>query len=147
MPSYKPSDEIAVLGTVDPDANATGAFNTDWADFEYFETMMAIVQAGIIVASGTLDFKLQQATSSTGAGAKDVSSKSITQFTTGDNAKQAIVNLRADELDVANSFRYARGVMTLTTAGADASAILLGCQPKHGPASGHDLASVDEIVA
>jgi len=147
MATYKPSDDIAVLATIDPDAYSTGAQSSDYASFEYFEEMMAIVSAGIIAASGTLDFKLQQATSATGASAKDISSKSITQFDTGDNDKQVVINLRADELDVANSFAFVKAVMTLTTAGGDAGAIVLGVKPNHGPASGHDLASVAEIVA
>lgn len=145
MPSFKPSDEIAVLGTIDPDAYSTGAQNSDWASFEYFEAMMFVVQAGILNSGATLDFKLQEAKSSTGLSAADLSGKSITQFTTGDNDKQAIINLRAEELSA--GFTHARGVMTVTTTGGDASAICLGFKPVHGPASGHDLSTVDEIVA
>jgi hypothetical protein len=144
--SYKFTDHVALLGTIDPDANATGAFSTDYADSEYFESFGALVSAGIIASSGTVDFKLRQATSATGASVKDITGLSITQLDTGDNDKQAWINVRADQLDLANSFRFVVAVMTLTTAGSDSAAYLFGMHPKHGPASGHDLATVAEIV-
>ena len=143
--SFKSSEIAAIVATVDPDAYATGAQNSDWVDMEKWENIYAFVAAGVIVSSGTVDFKLQQATSSTGAGAKDITGKAITQLTTGDNDEQSVINLRATELDVANNFKYARGVMTLTTAGADAAVFLIGLNPRRGPASDNDLASVGEI--
>ena len=147
MTTYKPSENIAYVGGIDPDANATGAISTDYVDMEFFENLLAVVQVGIIAASGTVDFKLRQATSATGAGVKDISSKAITQMATGDNDEQALVNLRADELDLANNFRYAVGVMTTTTAAGDSAVAMLGYKHKHGVASDHDIASVGEIVA
>ncbi len=146
MGHNKPSDDIALLGVIDPDAYATGAFNTDWCAAEYFNSFFAVCSVGIIVTSGTVDFKLQQATSSTGAGSKDITSANITQLTTGDNDEQSWINIRADQLDVANNFDFIRGVMTVTTAGADSAAYIYGYKAESGPASGHDLASVGEIV-
>ena len=113
---------------------------------EYFHQLMYIVSAGVIASSGTLDAALVQATSSTGAGSKAISGKSITQMTTGDNDEQAIINLKSDELDVAGGFSFVAGNITLTTAGGDVGSIVLGFQPRFGPASASDLASVGEIV-
>lgn len=149
MTTMKPSDEIAVLATIDPDAYTAATYVSDYASFEYFNEMLAIVTVGDLGTSGTVAAKLRQATSSTGAGVKDITSKAITTFTQAgtDSDKQALVNLRADELDLANGFKFACISLTVATATSDAGAILLGTKPKHGPASGHDLASVDEIVA
>lgn len=149
MTTQKPSDEIAVLATIDPDAYSANTYVSDYASFEYFDEMLAVVTVGDIGTSGTVNGKLRQATSSTGASVKDITSKAITALTQAgtDSDKQALINLRADELDLANGFKFVCISLTNATASADMGAVLLGVKPKHGPASGHDLASVDEIVA
>ena len=145
--SKLPSERIAILATIDPDAYGTGTQTSDWASVEEFHQVFAVVEAGILAASATLDAKLMQATSSTGAGAKVVSTANaqITQLDTGDNDKQAIMNLRTDSLDVAGGFSFVALRMTLTTAGGDCSGVLFGVDPRHGPADDFDLASVAEI--
>ena len=146
--SSNPSERVAVLATVDPDANTVGAITSDWADMTKFNSMMAIVQTGVMGASGTLDFKLQQATSSGGAGNKDISGKAITQLVKAtDDDKQAVINVRADQLDVAGGFKFVAMVHTVGTATGDSGAVLLGLDPVHSTAADNDLASVAEIVA
>jgi len=143
-----PSERAAVVGVVDPDANTAAAYTTAWVDMGTFDTIMAIVQAGTLGSSATLDGKLQQATDSSGTGAKDISGKAITQLTQAgtDSDKQAIINCRSSELDTANSFNYAALVMTVGTATSDCSAVVLGFDDRQAPASDDDLSSVDEIV-
>ncbi len=146
--SVLPSERCAVLAVIDPDANAAGALTSDWADATEFQQMMGICLAGTLGTSATLDMKLQQATDSSGTGAKDITGKSITQLTQAgtDSDKQAIINVNADDLDVAGGFTHVAIVLTTATATSDSGAILLGFDPRHGPASANDLASVDEIV-
>lgn len=143
-----PSEMVAVLGVIDPDANAAGALTSDYADMTKFESAMAVIMAGALGTSATLDAKLVQATDSSGTGVKDISGKSITQLTQAgtDDDKQVVINLRAEDLDVTNGFTHAAIVMTTATATSDSGAILLGLNPRFGPASDNDLASVDEIV-
>lgn len=149
MSEFLMSEKLPVVATIDPDAYAAGAQSSDYVDMTKFRKAMFIVQAGIIASSGTLDFKLQEATSATGAGAQDITGKSITQFTTGDNDKQAIVNVNVEELS--SGFAYVKGVMTLTTAGADAAVIALASHGRYTDAvtstSYGDLSTIDEIVA
>jgi hypothetical protein len=142
----KPSEKVAVVGTIDPDANATGSFNTDWIDMSKFQQVMFVVMAGIIATGGTLDFKVQEAKTNTGGSAADLATGtlSITQMTTGDNDEQAVVNVEAE--DLSDQFDFVRGVMTLTTAAADSAVLALGLLPRYGPASANDLASVGEIT-
>lgn len=153
-----PSERAAVLATIDPDNYSDGTQTSDWADMSKFETAMAIAMTGTIAGAatnGTVNFKLQQATSSGGAGAKDITGKAITALTEDgtDSDKQAIINVRGEELDVDGGFRYVAMVATLLDAGSpteatyDFGAVLLGFDPRYGPASDNDLASVDEIVA
>ena len=148
--SALPSEKFAIVATIDPDAytSSTSAYTSDWANAEYFHEYLAVIAVGTIGTSGTIDAAIVQATSATGAGSKAITGKSITQLTQAatQSDNQAVINLRTDELDVAGGFSFVAVTLTVGTASADAGAVLLGCQPRFGPASDNDLASVAEIV-
>lgn len=145
--SQKPSEKIAVVGTIDPDAYTASTYVSDYIDMSKWHSLMAVIAVGAMTASGTVDAKLRQATTATGASVKDITGKSITQLTaTGDSDKQAIINLRDQELDIDGGFRYVNLTVTVAVAASDAGAIVLGCDPRNAPANANDLASVDEIV-
>lgn len=149
MANIKASEVAAVLGAIDPDVTAAGTVTTGWIDASEFDRYLAIVQAGTLGASATLDAKLEQATDSSGTGAKDISGKAITQLTQGspdDSDKQALIDLKQTELDVANSFTHFRLSVTVATATSDVGAVVLGFFPNYSPASGSDAATVAEIV-
>ena len=143
------SESVAVLATIDPDALTAATHSSDWVAMKDFERALAVVMVGTLGSSATVDAKLQQATDSSGTGAKDVSSKSITQLTDAgtDSDKQALINIRGDELDVANGFDYVRLQMIVATATSDGSGMVLGINPRYAPASDSDLSTVDEIVS
>jgi hypothetical protein len=143
-----PSDRVAIAGNIDPDAYAAGTYTTGWVSMAKFLAIMAIVQAGTLGASATLDAKLEQATDGSGTGVKDIAGKAITQLTKAgsDDDKQAVINLFADELDINNGFTHARLSITVGTATSDAGGIVLGLDPRSDVASASDAASVDEIV-
>jgi len=146
--TVKASEEVAVVGAIDPDANTAAAYVSDYGSAVEFQSFMAIIQAGTLGSSATLDAKLTQATTSAGAGAKDVSGKSITQLTQAgtDSDKQAVITCKDSDLDVANGFDWVAITMTVATATSDCGAVLLGLHPRHGTASDNDVSSVDEIV-
>jgi len=143
--SARPSEKVAVVGTVDPDAAATGAFNTDWVKVADFQQVMFTIMAGIIEAGGTIDFKVQEADDSTGGNAATLASGTlnITQMTTADNDEQTVVNVDSEMLS--NTFTHVRGVLQITVAAADSAVLVQGLLPRYGPASDNDLASVGEI--
>lgn len=140
-----PSDEVALVGVIDPDAYAANTYTTAWVDMGEYNAIKATVFAGDLGTNATLDAKLEQATDSSGTGAKDISGKAITQLTQAgtDSNKQAIINLRDDELDVANAFTHARLSVTVAVATSDVSATVDGFYARYTPAN---LASVDEVV-
>ena len=147
--SLPPSNCAAVVGAVDPDANAAGAYSTGWVSMVTFQALMAVVMAGDLGTNATLDGKFEQAKDAAGTGAKDVTGKAITQFTqagTDFSNKQAVVNLRADDLDVNSGFTHARFTITVATATSDAAALLLGFNARYGKASANDATTVAEIV-
>ncbi len=147
--NLNPSQCSALVGVIDPDAYAAGTYTTGWWDTAEIEKALAIVSAGDFVATGVLSAKIQQATSSAGAGAKDVTALAITNLTQAgtDDNKQAMINVTAADLDFNNGFRYARLSVTLTTAGADMSAVVIGTNFRRGDGKSHNLTSVDEVVS
>ncbi|MGB1215404.1 MAG: hypothetical protein ACPG4X_18690 [Pikeienuella sp.] len=145
-----PSLKSAVAGVIDPDATAAGTVTTGWISMATFNELMAVVQVGTLGTNATVDAKLEQATDNSGAGAKDITGKAITQMTqagTDESDRQAVINLNAEELDVNNDFSHARLSVTVATATSDIGALVLGLGERYGPASDNDLASVAEIVA
>jgi hypothetical protein len=146
--NLKPSDAVAVVGAIDPDVYTAATYTSGWIDMSAFGAIQAIVMAGTLGASATLDAKLEQASDSGGTGAKDITGKAIAQLTQAgtDSDKQAIINLFADELDINNGFNHARLSITVGTATSDAGAVVLGLYPVSGTAADNDAATVDEIV-
>ncbi len=150
MQNALPSERAAVIGSIDPDVNTAAAYTVAlYVDASKFASIMGIVQCGTLGSSATVDFALVQATDTSGTSSKAISGKSITQLTqagTDASDKQAIINLRADELDTDNGFTFVSMTMTVGTATSDASAILLGFDPSYAPASDNDIAAVVEII-
>lgn len=146
-PTARASDRVAILNAINP-ISSSSVQNGGWVAAKDFNKFLAIVQAGALGASATVDAKLQQATDSSGTGAKDISGKAITQFTKAgtDDNKQAEINLRQDELDIANGFTHVRLVITPATAACLVAGLLLGLDPRQAPASDNDASTVDEIV-
>jgi hypothetical protein len=142
------SEVAAVVGVIDPDAYAASTVTTGWIAAKDFNQFLAIVKAGDLGASATLDAKLEQATSAAGAGAKDITGKAITQLTQAgtDSNKQALINVKPEELDVNGGFTHFRLSMTIGTATSDTGGLVLGLNARYGAASDHDAATVDEIV-
>jgi hypothetical protein len=149
MKANRPTDLVAVVDVIDPDATAAGAVNGSWVSAADFSSFMAIVMAGTLGASATLDFKIEQATDASGTGAKDITGKAVTQITQGGTNQsdtQAIVEFCGEDLDVDNDFTHVRMVMTVGAATSDAGAVLMGLDARYGPASDRDAASVGEII-
>lgn len=133
--NIKPSDRLALLAVVDPDVTTASTVTTGWVSAANHANFMAVIMAGTLGSSATLDAKLEQATSSGGAGAKDVTDKAITQLTQAgsDSDTQAIINCRADELDISNDFAYLRLSVTVGTATSDIGALLFGLDAREQP--------------
>ena len=137
------SEQWAVIGVVDPDANGAAEYLTAAIDMSMWSRIVAVVQTGILGTSATVDFKLTDS-DATGGSYTDISGKAITQLVKASNDDdQAIINLRFDELNT--DARFVKAAMTVGTANSDCSAIVMGL-PRYYPASDNDIASVVEIV-
>ncbi|MFD2206632.1 hypothetical protein [Kiloniella antarctica] len=144
-----PSNRAVLAARIDPDAYTTGDESSGWVDMAVFENIQAIVCAGTLGASATLDAKLEQATNKSGGSAKDITGKAITQLTkaSGQDDVQAIINCRSDELDTNNGFTHVRLTMTVGTATSDAGAVILGHDARYQPADGGGAVDISEVVA
>ena len=147
FPNAKGSELFSVLATIDPASQAVGTVTTGWISAGNHHTLLALVQSGVLGTGATLDAKLQRATDASGTGAKDVTGKAITQIVkaTGDN-KQALINLRPDDLDVTNGFAYVRLSLTVAVAASLTAAQVLGFNPRFAPGDASNQAAVAQVV-
>ena len=143
----KASEMLAILATIDPASQSVGMATTGWVSVANHHGLLAVVQTGVLGTLATVDAKLQQATDSTGAGAKDVAGRAITQIVkaTGDN-KQALINLKPEELDTVNGFGFVRVTVTVGVAASITSAQLLGVNPRFAPADAANQAAVVQVI-
>lgn len=142
-----PTDRAATMHALCAD-QGVGASTASWIDAAQFRRFLGTVFTGVLGSSATVDFKLQQATSSGGANAKDITGAAVTQIVkaSGDN-KVAQINLDTASLDVANGFRYVSMIVTVGTATSYVGATLQGFDPFNGPASLADPAADVQIVS
>lgn len=139
---------VGLLASIDPDAYAAGTVTTGWISAANWQDYLAVVAVGDLGAGGTVAAKIEQASDSTGTGAKDVVGAVITPLTQpgGDSNTQALIALSADDLDIANGFDHFRLSITVGTAASDASGMVFGGTCRYGPAADYDAPSVSEIV-
>ncbi len=148
FPNAKGSEQLSILATLDPGNQAVGVATTGWVPLNTHHGLLALVQTGTLATGATVDAKLQQAQDASGTGAKDVAGKSIAQLTQASNGanRQALINLRSEELDVNNGFAFVRLVVTVAAAAANTSAQLLGVNPRLASAETANQAAVAQIV-
>lgn len=146
FPSVRPTQKIAALAAISPISLTAGTpALTAYIKADQFYNYLALVQTGVLGTSATINAKLVQATDAAGTGVKDVPGKALAQIveSSGDN-KQAFINLRPDELDIASNYKYFALSVTAGTANSLASAVLLGFDGRQQPPSG--ASSVVEAV-
>jgi hypothetical protein len=143
-PLLRPSDRAALLGVVSPQS-ATTAKSTAWFPLSLYENFLAAIKVGAIATGGTVNAKLEQATDSSGTGAKDVTGKSITQLTEAgsDSNKQALINASVQDFDIGNGFCFGRLTITPATAAALIDGEVWGFDAKYET---DHAATVDEVV-
>jgi len=146
-PNVKLSEKVGILATLDPASVAASTVLTAWVPMANVGQLTALIQTGVLGASATIDAKLRQATDAAGTGAKDVTGKAIAQIVkaSGDN-KQAMIEMRAEELDVNNGFGFVALSVTVGTAASQLSAALIGANTRYQPASTLNQAAVVQIV-
>ncbi len=146
-PSMKPSQRVCTAAVIAP-VSAGAVVNSGWVDMAQFQNILAIVQLGVMQAGALVDAKLQQAQDNAGTGAKDVGGKAIVQFAhaTPDDGKQALINMKQDDLDVNNGFRFVRLAITPSVAASLIGGLILGFDSRYAPADLNAAATQAQIV-
>ena len=125
-PNITGSETLSILATIDPASRAAGTATTAWVSVGNFQAFLAVVETGVLRAAATLDAKIQQARDDTG---------------TGDN-KQALINLRPENLDSNNGFAFLRLSLTVEVAASIVAGKLIGVHPRYATAEVFNQAAV-----
>lgn len=128
-------------GTASSTPLATGYHDTR-GNFRCWQAVFALGD----MAAETIDCRIVKATDSGGSN-KEVL-KAATQLAahaTNNDDKSIVISLDAEDVDEAKPF-IAAEVLTGDTTGGPVGMVLLGGNPRHGPVTDFDAASVAEIV-
>lgn len=144
------SEIAAVIATLDPDVYTANTYLSDAIDMAIFDQIMGVGMVGTLGSSGTATFRFVQATASGGtykAISPAIATTTLTQAVSPDDSdKQVVLNLRSEQLDADNDYRWVKLEMVIAGATCDAGAIVFASGARFGPAHDNDLASVAEIV-
>lgn len=138
------SEANEVLVHIPADSETT-AVTSGWLLMENNHRALALISVGDMVATSTLNATLTQAQDALGTGAKAITGKAITQLTQagGDSNKVVMIELKSEELDVANGFEYILLTITPAVAAVEFAAFVLGTEPRYMPVP---TTNVEEIV-
>lgn len=146
--NLNPSVRVAIAGFIPPQSAAVGALSSGWVDMRTFYSLLASLSVGVIGGGGTVDVKIEQASDNAGTGVKAVTGLAATQLLKagGDNRSVAI-NVRQEDLDKNNGFRFVRLTVTVGVAATFVSGTLVGLDARYGTASANQSTAVAETVS
>lgn len=145
-----PFTETDIGGT-----NSAGSSDAvHWFDMSQVEEFGCLVELGTWNATDDLDTcKLEQATSSTGTGKKDLTTSGASlNYDTGNpvdaDGNKVFLSCRSEDLDVANGYRYVRVYLAETgNTGVDnVSAVYVGVRPSTQRRELNGAAATGELV-
>lgn len=146
MDMLKPSDKVTLLDRIAPISQGAGTVTGAWIQAGLYHQLLAEIDAGVLGAAATLDFKIEQAQDGAGTGVKAIAGASITQMVKAtDDGKVAFINLDVNKLDAANGFDFVRISATVGTAASLIAARLYGMHARYAP--GAHNAAVKESVS
>lgn len=116
-----------------PADSQTTAQTSSWVSMADFREIVALISVGDLATSATFNAKLQQATDSSGTGAKDITGKAITALADTDDDVALLLSVIAEELDVDNNFTHVALVATPATAAVEFGALVFGCGARTRP--------------
>lgn len=114
-----------------PAASYNSVQNSGWVSLATHNRVVFILSPNVITATGTLDFKLQRATDSSGTGVVDFAGKAITQLAAGTITKEYVIEVLGEEMPA--GFTHVRAVVTPATAASTLSLLGLGVSVRNAP--------------
>lgn len=142
----KPTEEILLLSSIDPDNQSAGTVTGDWVKCDKFDQYLAVFNIGVMTSTGTCIFSVQQATDNSGTSAKAVKTATTLTEAGTDSDKQVLMSIKDSDLDIAGGFLWIAPRAVTATAASYVCANIFGVSPKFGVDTTIDLSSVDEIL-
>lgn len=141
------TEDVYRVQLVNPQTLNNTANTSSYVDVGDYERVVAVLAVGS--TDTTVDFKLVQATDSSGTGSKDVSGAAITQLSGTDDNKQVAIELETRKLDINNGFHYVAAMTTIGngTTGAVVAAALYGVNPGGAPVTQPSAFAQQVVVA
>lgn len=137
------SEDWAIVGVVDPDANSANTYLTAAIDMADYEKLAVIVLCGDQTGTTTTSIT---ASATSGGSYAAISGKSVATGAASpiaDSNTQQIINLRSEEID--SNKRYVK--VSHVTGGTNDTAVVVLGYARHRPASDGDASSVSSIVS
>jgi hypothetical protein len=107
------TQRLAIVATIDPSSQATGAVGSTAVDLRRHPEVVFICQTGVLGTSATVDMKLQSG--ATSSPSTDITGKAITQLVKAtDDNHQVMVGIRRSDLPAGHNF--VRALVTVGTA-------------------------------
>lgn len=146
-------DRFAIVGGISPAVASANTYNSDVVDMRLFNAALVVVSTGAYGASGaTFDVTLYANTANSTSGGTAITGKSFTDATFSGSAaganSEGLIYVTAEEVAAAvagGRYLYAAAVVATNTVAFDIN--IIGVDPRYGPASDNDIASVKEIVS
>lgn len=117
------------------DSIGAGTSYTSYVSLKNYHRAVAVIDVGDMASNATADFSIVQAQDSSGTGVKAITGKAATQLTQagGDGNEIIVIELRGEELDIANGFEHVAIKMIIGVDAVELSAILYGIEPRFKP--------------
>ena len=142
----KPTENILLLSSIDPDNQSAGTVNGDYVKADKFDQYLAVFNIGVMTSTGTCIFSVTQSTDASGTGAKAVKTATTLTEAGTDSDKQVLIGVDVSDLDLAGGFFWIAPRAITAVAASYVSGALIGINPKYGVDTTGDLSTVDEIL-
>lgn len=131
-PNLKPSLRAPVIAVIPSVSQSVGtATIAGSVDMGLFINVMAVATVGAFGTDATATMKFEQSTLEDFSDAKDIVGRTAIDLS---EDLPGVINLKANDLDTNNGFRYVRPVITVGTAAVLVGAAVLGFDAKDQPA-------------
>jgi hypothetical protein len=120
------SDDQVLIGVLYPATHSSSSANTGWINAGYYKRFQAIITVGVVGSGESITATVQQATSSTGAGAKAMQNPITLSTAITASNQAAVINVNSQSFDANNGFSWVEFALTFTTSGTTAAAETYG---------------------
>lgn len=131
------TERMQLLAAIHADIGVAGTtYRTPYFSMAGHHKLLVSISVGDMVATATFDAVLLEALDPAATGAKVIAGKAITQLTAagGDGNDAVAINLRTEEMDVANNFDHISLRIRVGAANVDGfCAMIHGDNPRYAP--------------